>query len=384
MPSPLSGHFEPIVVGGVKAMAFVPAPLPPRLVVDGELRRLLDRAALALGALEGAAQALPERGLLLHSFVRREAVLSSQIEGTRSSFSQLLAFEAASELEGTQPEDLRETQRAVAAMELGLAMLGKELPLSLRLLREMHGALMGGGPKGSILAAGELRRSQNWIGGASPDKAVHVPPPAHRVGDCVSALERYMHQHEAQGLVVKAALVHAQFESIHPFLDGNGRLGRLLVGLLLIQEGALSGPWLWLSLSLKRRRQDYYHCLNGTRRQDGWVPWVRFFAECLLEAAEDGRAMAVDLDRQAKADRERLVQHGRRQMACLLVHESLSRRPVLGIKQVCDDAGLVPNAAANALKIMESLGMVKELTGRKRDRVFAYTAMVKRLEAGTA
>lgn len=383
MPSPLSGHYEPIAVAGVKAMAFVPAPLPIPLAVDASLRRLLDQAALALGALEGAAQALPEPSWLLHSFVRREAVLTSQIEGTRSSFADLLAFEAETELDGTQPEDLRETARAVDAMDLGLRRLGKDLPLSVRLLKEMHKALMGPGAKGSLAAAGELRRSQNWIGGPSPDKAAHVPPPAHRVGECLSALEKYLHRDEAQGLVVKAALAHAQFESIHPFLDGNGRLGRQLVLLLLIQEGALSGPWLWLSLSVKRRRQDYYRLLNGTRQQAGWVPWVRFFAECLLEAAEDARKTALALEALAKRDHAAIVAHGRRQMACLLLHESFCKRPVLGVKQACALTGLVPNAVANALRVLEALGLVKELSGRKRGRVFAYAPMLNLLEAGT-
>jgi Fic family protein len=380
--SALSGHYEPIAVAGVKAMAFIPAPLPPDLVVDSDLRRLLDRSLQALGALEAVAKVLPEAGHLLASYVRREAVLSSQIEGTRTTFAELLAYEAESMLDGSLPADLKETQRAVDSMELGLRRL-PELPLSVRLLKEMHAALMGPGPKGSLAAAGELRRSQNWIGGSSPDKAKHVPPPAHRVVECLSAWERYLHRDEAHGWVAKAAFAHAQFESIHPFLDGNGRLGRQLLTLLSIQDGVLSGPWLWMSLALKRRRQEYYRRLNGTRQAAGWTPWLRFFGECLLESAEDARAGAEAMARACGQDRENIIAHGRRQMACLLVHESLSRRPVQSIKQLQLDAGLTPNAVQNALRLLMDLGLVRELSGRRRDRVFAYNALLAILDRGT-
>ena len=256
MKRELQGKYVAISTAVEKARAFVPAPLPPRPPIDwtAELRSKFDQALLALGRLDSVSTLLPDTSLFLYMYVRKEAVLSSMIEGTQSSLSDLLLFELDQE-PGVPLDDVREVSNYVAALDHGLRLLEGGLPLSLRLFREIHGVLLNKG-RGAHQAPGEFRRSQNWIGGTRPGNAAFVPPPAEEVPECMSNLELFLHdQPEPTPVLLKAALAHVQFETIHPFLDGNGRLGRLLITLLLCEQKVLREPMLYLSLYFKTHRQ---------------------------------------------------------------------------------------------------------------------------------
>ena len=267
MKRPLQGEYILISTVGEKARAFVPAPLPPLPPIDwtsGGLRQRFDDALLALGRLDSVSMLLPDVSLFLYTYVRKEAVLSSMIEGTQSSLSDLLLFEA-DQQPGVPLDDVREVSNYVAALDHGLSRLRTGFPLSLRLLREMHERLLASG-RGARMTPGEFRRSQNWIGGTRPGTAVFVPPPPERVAECMGKLELFLHdQPQPTPVLLKAALAHVQFETIHPFLDGNGRLGRLLITLLLCEQKALREPMLYLSLYFKTHRHLYYDLLNRVR-----------------------------------------------------------------------------------------------------------------------
>jgi Fic family protein len=314
MKRELQGRYVIISTVGEKAQAFVPAPLPPHPPIDWtpELRNKFDLALLALGRLDSVSTLLPDTSLFLYMYVRKEAVLSSMIEGTQSSLSDLLLYELDQE-PGVPLDDVREVSNYVAAFDHGQRLLEGGLPLSLRLIREIHGVLLNKG-RGSGLTPGEFRRSQNWIGGTRPGNAAFVPPPAEHVLECMSKLERFLHdQPEPTPVLLKAALAHVQFETIHPFLDGNGRLGRLLITLLLYDQKVLREPMLYLSLYFKTHRQYYYELLNNVRLTGDWEAWLDFFAEAVIVTA----GLAVETARQLIAlsnlDRERINGLGRRQ-----------------------------------------------------------------------
>ncbi len=286
MKRELQGRYVTISTVGEKAQAFVPAPLPPRPPIDWtpELSSKFDQALLALGRLDSVSTLLPDTSLFLYMYVRKEAVLSSMIEGTQSSLSDLLLFELDQE-PGVPLDDVREVSNYVAALDHGLRLLEEGLPLSLRLFREIHGVLLTKG-RGSNQTPGEFRRSQNWIGGTRPGNAAFVPPPAEEVLECMSKLELFLHdQPEPTPVLLKAALAHVQFETIHPFLDGNGRLGRLLIALLLCEQKVLREPMLYLSLYFKTHRQYYYELLNNVRMTGDWEAWLDFFAEAVIVTA---------------------------------------------------------------------------------------------------
>lgn len=273
-----TGIYSTTTVGGENVRAYVPHPLPPAPPLDltGHRQRLLERATLAVGRLDSVSALLPDPHLFLYAYVRREAVLSSQIEGTQSSLSDLLLFEL-EEVPGALFDDVVEVSNYIAALEHGMARLKEGFPLSNRLLREMHAHLMSRG-RGSDKAPGEFRRSQNWIGGTRPGNARFVPPPPQEVEQCMASLEQFLHEDTSgMPILIKAALAHVQFETIHPFLDGNGRLGRLLIALLLYHGGLLSQPLLYLSLYLKQHRSVYYDLLDTVRAQGDWEAWVDFF-----------------------------------------------------------------------------------------------------------
>ena len=260
------GGYDVTSFGSEQVRAFVPLPLPPQppLVLEGSLQQLLEAAVLALGRLDGVSTLLPDEALFLYAYVRKEAVLSSQIEGTQSSLSDLLLFEL-EEAPGVPLDDVREVSNYVAALNHGLNRLREEFPLSNRLLREIHGVLLSSG-RGSAQMPGEFRRSQNWIGGSRPGNAAFVPPPHTAVPGCMAALERFLHaEDDGLSVMLRAGLAHVQFETIHPFLDGNGRVGRLLITLLLCQAGLLRQPLLYLSLYFKQHRGVYYDLLNHVR-----------------------------------------------------------------------------------------------------------------------
>jgi len=380
----VTGRYQVTSVGGERVEAFLPDPLPPAppLVFEGALQQALEPALLALGRLDSLSTLLPDTALFLYAYVRKEAVLSSRIEGTQSSLSDLLLFEL-DEAPGVPLDDVVEVSNYVAALDHGLARLRAGFPLSNRLIREIHGVLLSRG-RGSGKAPGEFRRSQNWVGGTRPGNAVFVPPPHPLLPDCMGALERFLHGEGASlPVVVRAGLAHVQFETLHPFLDGNGRVGRLLVALLLCHAGILREPLLYLSLYFKQNRAAYYAHLDAVRREGDWEAWLVFFLEGVRETAEGAVATAQRLVALFAADRARIVPKGRRAGSALRVHEALKARPLASMHEVCTRSGLSFPAAASAMDLLVELEVARELTGKRRNRVFAYERYLAILNEGT-
>lgn len=369
---------------GEVARAFVPAPLPPDPPIDWtpSLRSKFDQALLALGRLDSVSTLLPDTSLFLYMYVRKEAVLSSMIEGTQSSISDLLLFELDQE-PGVPLDDVSEVSRYVSALHHGLRLLDEGLPLSLRLIREVHGVLLAKG-RGSVQTPGEFRRSQNWIGGTRPGNASFVPPPADEVQECMNQLELFLHDvPEPTPPLLKAALAHVQFETIHPFLDGNGRLGRLLITLLLCEQGALREPMLYLSLYFKTHRQRYYELLNSVRLTGDWESWLDFFAEAVTFTSNQAVQTAQQLHDLSKQDRTRIGDLGRAARSALQVHRALMERPVATSNSLVAKTGLTPASVNNALGHLVRLGIVRELTEKKRNRLFSYSDYIAIPSRGT-
>jgi len=384
MKRELQGRYVTISTVGEKAQAFVPAPLPPRPPIDWtpELRGKFDQALLALGRLDSVSTLLPDTSLFLYMYVRKEAVLSSMIEGTQSSLSDLLLFELDQE-PGVPLDDVREVSNYVAALDHGLRLLKEGLPLSLRLFREIHGVLLTKG-RGSNQTPGEFRRSQNWIGGTRPGNAIFVPPPAEEVLDCMSKLELFLHdQPEPTPVLLKAALAHVQFETIHPFLDGNGRLGRLLIALLLCEQKVLREPMLYLSLYFKTHRQSYYELLNNVRMTGDWEAWLDFFAEAVMVTATQAVETARQLLDLSNQDRDKISGLGRAAASALQVHRALMEHPIATSGSLVEKTGITPATVNKALGHLEQLGIVKELTARKRNRLFSYAGHIEIMSRGT-
>lgn len=364
--------------------AFVPTPLPPDppLRFDDELQELRDRAHLALGRLDSISTLLPDPSFIRYLYVRKEAVLSSQIEGTQSSLSDLLLYET-DQAPGVPLDDVREVSRYVAALDHGLARIREGFPLSIRLLCEIHGVLLSGG-RGSEKMPGELRTSQNWIGGTRPGNALFVPPPPYEVLTCLGALEHFLHNDPIPTpTLVKAALAHVQFETIHPFLDGNGRLGRLLITLLLCAEGALSEPLLYLSLYFKMHREAYYELLQRVRLEGDWEAWLRFFLEGVVETAEQATTTAHRILALLREDRGRIDVSERSTSSMRRLHAYLSRRPLTTIQAAAATLDVSYPTASTALRHLADLSIVAEVTGRKRDRVFVYQRYLSIVNEGT-
>ena len=379
------GHYEVASVGGERVRAFVPPPLPPEppLVLAGTLCQLLESAALALGRLDGLLSVLPDAELLVFGFVRKEAVLSSQIESIPSAPSDLLALE----LEGAPavpPEDLHEVWNYVLALRHGLERLGNDFPLSNRLLREIHYELMAS-RRGRAKAPGEFRRSQNWIGGSRPGNAVFVPPPHTALPACMTELERSLHA-KGDGLsaLLRAGLAHLQFETIHPFLDGNGRVGRILIALQLHHSKLLSEPLLYMSLYFKQHRSDYYLLLDHVRQTGDWEQWLAFFLEGVGQAAEDASSAARRLTRVFQDERDRIrAKCGRSAASVLRLHDALRQRPILSLPRASRETKLSFPTIATAMQALVRQGMAREITGRSRDRLFAHDQYLAILSEGT-
>jgi Fic family protein len=378
-----AGTYRVTTTVGEKVRAFVPLPLPPvpALEITGARQLLLERATLAVGRLDSISTLLPDPHLFLYSYVRREAVLSSQIEGTQSSLSDLLLFEL-EEVPGTPIDDVVDVSNYVAALKHGMARLREGFPLSNRLLCEIHAQLLTKG-RGSDKLPGEFRRSQNWIGGTRPGNASYVPPPPEEVAACMGDLERFLHD-DTSGLPVllKAALAHVQFESIHPFLDGNGRLGRLLIALLLHHGELLSEPLLYLSLYLKQHRQVYYDLLDRVRATGDWEAWMDFFLEGVDQTARSAVQTARRLVSLFEADTGRIQQTGRASANALRVLGILRQRPVLTLKYLRDEQGMTFPTATKAMQTLITAGIVRELTGQRRNRVFVYDGYLDILNEG--
>lgn len=384
MKRELQGRYVTISTVGEKAQAFVPSSLPPRPPIDWtpELRSKFDQALLALGRLDSVSTLLPDTSLFLYMYVRKEAVLSSMIEGTQSSLSDLLLFELDQE-PGVPLDDVREVSNYVAALDHGLRLMEKGLPLSLRLFREIHSVLLTKG-RGSNQTPGEFRRSQNWIGGTRPGNAAFVPPPAEEVLECMSKLEFFLHdQPEPTPVLLKAALAHVQFETIHPFLDGNGRLGRLLITLLLCEQKVLRVPMLYLSLYFKMHRQYYYELLGNVRLTGDWEAWLDFFAEAVIVTANQAVETARQLLDLSSQDRDKISGLGRAAASTLQVHRALMEHPIATSGSLVEKTGITPATINKALGHLEQLGIVKELTAQKRNRLFSYADYIEIMNRGT-
>jgi Fic family protein len=380
----IQGQYITVSTVGEKVQAFVPNPLPPNPPVnwDAKLRSSFDEALLALGRLDSVSRLLPDTSLFLYMYVRKEAVLSSMIEGTQSSLSDLLLFELDQE-PGVPLDDVKEVSNYVAALDYGLARLREGFPLSLRLIKEIHQVLLAEG-RGSEQTPGEFRRSQNWIGGTRPGNAAFIPPPAEAVLDCIGELELFLHDHrEITPVLLKAALAHVQFETIHPFLDGNGRLGRLLITLLLCESKVLREPMLYLSLFFKTHRQRYYELLSNVRLTGDWEAWLAFFAEAVIVTATQAVEMSQQLLDLLHADRMSISSIGRAATTTLTVHHAFLEHPIATSGSIVKKTGLAPATVNKALGHLERLGIVRELTTQKRNRLFSYSGYIDIANKGT-
>lgn len=384
MKREIQGHYVTVSTVGEKVRAFVPAALPPHPPIDWtpELRGKFDRALLALGRLDSVSILLPDTSLFLYLYVRKEAVLSSMIEGTQSSLADLLLFELDQE-PGVPLDDVLEVSNYVAALNHGLGRLAEGFPLSLRLLKEVHGVLLAKG-RGSRQMPGEFRRGQNWIGGTRPGNAAFVPPPAEAVLECMGKLELFLHdQPEPTPVLLKAALAHVQFETIHPFLDGNGRLGRLLITLLLCEQKILRKPLLYLSLYFKTHRRHYYELLDTVRLHGDWEAWLDFFAEAVIVTAVQAVETARQLLDLCDRDRDKISGLGRAAVSALAVHRALMERPIATAGWLVEKTGMTPATVNKALGNLERLGIAREITARQRNRIFSYHGYVEIMNRGT-
>ena len=373
----------PIPSVGEKARAFVPTPLPPNPPIKWTpaLRDKFDRALIELGRLDTVTTLLPDASLFLFMYVTKEALLSSIIEGTQSSLSDLLLYEMNQEL-NVPLDDVREVSNYVAALDYGLSRM-KDLPLSSRLFREIHSVLLREG-RGSNLTPGEFRRSQNWIGGTRPGNAVYVPPPPENVQECMGKLERFLHDEpEPTPVLLKAALAHVQFETIHPFQDGNGRLGRLLITLLLCSQGILQEPILYLSLYFKTHRQQYYDLLNNVRLTGDWEAWLDFFADAVITTAGQAVGTVQRLRDMSQHDKNRIAGLGRAAGSTLRIHQAMMERPIATSKWLVDKTGITSATVNRALENLTKLNIVKELTAQKRNRLFCYVEYMQIMSEGT-
>ncbi|CCB67858.1 MULTISPECIES: Fic family protein [unclassified Hyphomicrobium] len=376
------GTFSSTAALGERVRCYVPRPLPPDPQLD--LTRLMGRitrADQALGRLDGVASILPSTGLFVFMYVRKEALLSSQIEGTQSSFSDLLLFEN-EETPSVPFDDVEEVSNYVVAMKHGLKRLAEGFPLSLRLIREMHEKLLTSG-RGSGKQPGEFRSSQNWIGGTRPGNAIFVPPPPEKVIACLGDLEKFLHDRESYPVLIRAALAHVQFETIHPFLDGNGRLGRLLITLMLCEEQTLSEPILYLSLYLKKNRARYYELLQLVREKGDWETWLEFFLDGVVETAEQGADTARRMLALFNKDKEKISTLGRATASALRVHGELQKAPLLSVPIMAKRLKLSQPTVQKSLDHLTDLGIVQEITGKRRSRLYQYTKYLRILDEGT-
>lgn len=380
-----TGRYERVVVGGEEISAFVPHPLPPTdppLVLEDQLADRLRYAEQALARLDLAGEMVPSLDWFIYAFVRKEAVISSQIEGTQASLVDLLNFEA--EEESAPSPDVEEICNHVDALANARQQLADErgLPLSMRLLNETHRLLMKGG-RGADKQPGEVRRSQNWIGGSRPGNAVFVPPPHHLLPELLGDFEKYMHGEDVLPPLIRAGLLHVQFETLHPYLDGNGRIGRLLIALLLEQWGLLEKPFLYLSLFFKRNQAEYYRRLGNVRKEGDWEGWLDFFLDGVATIGEEATTSARDLFTLVCEDRDRLLASGSASVSAIRLFEQLPRHPILSVASAMKLVDASKPTAIRAIGILEEVGVLAETTGRRRDRSFAYQAYLNFLRVGT-
>ena len=383
----VTGRYERTAVAGEEVRAFVPRPLPPAdppLSLDSEALALLGRAERELSRLELAGEMVPSVDWFIYGFVRKEAVISSQIEGTQATLIDLLTFEAQREDESAPGPHVQEVCNYVDALAYAREQLRrrKGLPLSMRLLNQMHARLMRGA-RGADKQPGKVRRTQNWIGGTRPGNAVFVPPPPNLLDGLLSDFERYIHADDGLPPLIRAGLLHLQFETIHPYLDGNGRIGRLLVTLLLEEWNLLSQPLLYLSLFFKRNRQDYYRLLNAVRLEGDWEGWIRFFLEGVASIAKEATDTARDLFALVSADRARALAAPASSVMAVRLFEALGQHPIVTIARVTELLAITKPTATKAVTTLVDAGILTETSGRRRDRTYSYAAYFDHLRVGT-
>jgi Fic family protein len=380
MERSITGQYVASIAGGVNCQAFIPAPLPPQppLQLDNRLQSRINLAMLALGRLDAISVLLPDARLFLYSYVRKEAVMSSRIDGAQSSLSDLMLYEMDG-VPGVPMHDVQEVSCYVNALELGVRRIREGQPIAFRLLTELHRALMTSG-RGINKGPGEFRKNQVWIGGHRADEAIFLPVPANELANCWAELERFLNDvPEATDPLIKAALAHVQFETIHPFMDGNGRLGRLLIPLILVAANVLSEPLLYLSVFFKKHRQVYYERLQQVRVSGDWESWLFFFVDAVAETANQAVNTAQQLKQLREVDRDRLRSLGRMAPSAQKVLDVLFEYPIANINTLVKNGNIT---AATAGKVMDKLAqpdlaLVRELTGQKRNRVFAYSACIE-------
>jgi Fic family protein len=393
MPSRTTGRCERTTVGGEDVSAFVPFPLPPSeppLEISPGLGRRLRAAEQALVRLELAGEMVPSLDWFIYAFVRKEAVVSSQIEGTQATLVDLLTFEAQGDATdkadtvAPPTADIEEICNYLDALSYARAELAdpRGLPLSMRLLNETHQRLMRG-VRGAEKLPGEVRRSQNWIGGSRPGNAMYVPPPPYMLGEVLGAFEKYLHADDTLPPLVRAGLLHVQFETIHPYLDGNGRIGRLLVTLLLDHWKLLTKPLLYLSLFFKRHREDYYRRLNAVRVDGDWEGWLDFFLDGVATIADEAVASARELFALVAKDRVRVLASEGMSIGALRLFELLPRHPIVTVASAMKMLDTTKPTAGRAVELLVGAGVLVEMTGKRRDRAYAYRAYLDRLKVGT-
>lgn len=368
-------------VVGESYSAYIPPKLPPYPPIDlASLAPLLERAAVILAELNGMYKIIPNVSLFMYMDVRKEALLSSQIEGTQSSFADLMLFENDLEPEVSH-DDVEEVSNYVKAITYGLQRLKDGFPLSLRLLKEMHAILLSGG-RGATKLPGEFRRIQNWIGGTRPANALFVPPPVDYLSECLNDFEIFLHD-DSLPVLIKAGIAHLQFESIHPFLDGNGRLGRLLIILMICEAKILDAPILYLSLYFKQHRRTYYDLLQEVRQYGTWETWLEFFLQGIEESARQAIATAQQINLLFDQDTQKISQLGRIRFSCEQIFEYLKRLPQVTVSLIARELPMSSPTARSALNSMVKAGILQEISGKRRDKIYVYRSYLALLEYGT-
>jgi len=368
-------------ITGESFKAYIPTKLPPNPAIDlTKLYPALEKATIALAELNSVLKSIPNTALFIYMYVRKEALLSSQIEGTQSSFSDLMLFE--NQLNpSVSLEDVEEVSNYVKAITYGLERLKVDFPLSLRLLREIHAILLSGG-RGSSKMPGEFRKSQNWIGGSRPGNALFVPPPPEYMNECLSDLETFLHDNSLP-VLIKAGIAHVQFETIHPFLDGNGRLGRLLITLLLVYNGMLEAPILYLSLFLKQNRHTYYNLLQEVRIHGNWEVWLEFFLEGLCYCCKQALQTTLEINKLFEQDINKINSLGRLRFSAIQVFEYLKRLPQVTVPNLSLALDITQPTARSVLNKFVDLKIIAEISGKQRDKIYVYHHYLQILEKGT-
>lgn len=379
--SKLIGKYITQQVAGESYKAYVPPTLPPKPALDlTGIYPHLEKATHALAQLNSITKSIPNISLFIYMYVRKEALLSSQIEGTQSSFSDLILFEHHQKPK-VSLDDVEEVSNYVKALQHGLKRLKKDLPLSLRLLREIHQVLLSGA-RGAGKLPGEFRRSQNWIGGTRPGNAFFVPPTVDQMMPCLANFESFLHD-KTVPVLIRAGLAHVQFETIHPFLDGNGRLGRLLITLMLCEGGMLEEPILYLSLYLKKNRALYYDLLQETRLYGTWKAWLEFFLKGISISAVQALSTVNEITKLFDDDLKKINSLGRARFSCARAFEYLKKMPQVSVPLLVQELKVTAPTARASLQHMVDLGILKQLSGKKRDKNYLYRNYLAILEKGT-